>query len=66
MIKATTYLTLIDKSVTIYAQGYQPETTFQTKHKMAMAGKKIWRDAATLILTAKAPAGKSLPSSFTR
>jgi hypothetical protein len=33
---------------------------------MAMAGRKIWRDAATLILTAKAPGGKSLPSSFTR
>ena len=66
MTKATTYLTLIDQAVTIYMCSYQQETTFQTKHKMAMAGKKIWRDAATLILTAKAPGGNSLPSSFTR
>ena len=40
--------------------------TFQAVHDIAMAGKKIWRDAATLILTAKAPGGNSLPSSFTR
>jgi len=28
---------------------------------MTMAGKKMWRDAATLILTAKSPVGKNLP-----
>ena len=33
---------------------------------MTMAGKKVWRDAATLILTAKCPLGKNIPHSYKR
>jgi len=36
----------------------------ETNHKMAMAGKKVWRDAATLILTAKTTVEKNLPHSY--